>query len=62
MRIKKALGIFLEKGNNNPNNNNRCSDLGPFPGPKAARRQTSVRAKDSKRRLAVHANVYDKQL
>ena len=32
--IKKAIGIFW-KGNNNPqNNNNRRSDLGPFPGPK----------------------------
>ena len=31
LRIKKALGIF-EKGNNNPNNNRR-SDLWPFPGP-----------------------------
>jgi len=34
LRIKKALGIFFEKGNNNPNNNNRRSDLEPFPDPK----------------------------
>ena len=35
LRIKKALAIFW-KGSNNPNknNNNRRSDLGPFPGPK----------------------------
>ena len=29
LRIKKALGTF-EKGNNNPNNNNCRSALGPF--------------------------------
>ena len=32
LRIKKALGIFSKSGNKK--NNNRRSDLGPFPGPK----------------------------
>ena len=34
LRIKKALGIFRKGYNKNPKNNNRRSDLGPFPGPK----------------------------